>query len=119
MASPRGQRIQASCQIIWGDGDYDIDIDNEWCTTYWASVKKDFGLSFGPPLIMTGICDSQDHAMRELDRMLFDWARQIRSGQPMTDNQSLKIFGGPRGENKPILKQFIALMEKHEKANSQ
>lgn len=112
MPSDLGQRIQASCEIIWGKGDYDIDIETDDWTTYWAIVKRDFGTSFGPPLTMTGICDSSDHAWRELDRMLRVWARQVLSGQPMTKDQSLEIFGGPRGQNKAILELFLDELSK-------
>jgi hypothetical protein len=30
---------------------------------------------------MTGICNSEEQAWRELDKMLDLWARQIQSGQ--------------------------------------
>ena len=71
------KRIQASCEIIWGTGDYDIDIETDDWISYMAIVKRDFGTSLGPPLTMTGLCRSSDHACRELDRMLGVWARQI------------------------------------------
>jgi hypothetical protein len=110
MSSTLFQRILASCETIWGKADYDLDLETDDWITYWAVVKKDLGTSFGPPLTMTGACDSEDHAWRELDRMLRIWAEQKRSGQPMTDDQSLEIFGGPNGRNKPILRQFNAKM---------
>lgn len=112
MASPQSQRIQASCVTIWGNGDYDIDIETDDCILYYAVVKKDFGDSFGPPLTITGICNSENHVWRELDRMLGLWARVVQSGQPMTEDQNLEIFGGPNGQNKPILREFMAMMSK-------
>jgi hypothetical protein len=114
MSSTQFQRILASCEIIWGKGDYDLDVETDDWVTYWAVVKKDLGTSFGPPLTMTGACGSDGHAWRELDRMLHLWAEQKRSGQPMTDDQRLEIFGGPSGRNKPILRQFIARMNERE-----
>ncbi|KAJ9195779.1 hypothetical protein DTO164E3_6614 [Paecilomyces variotii] len=114
MASARSRRILARCEIIWGKGDYDIDLETDDYTTYWALVKRDFGTKFGPPLTMTGLCGSENAATRELDRMLGIWAQQVQSGQPMTDDQSLEIFGGPHGDNKWILKQFIDMLNKKE-----
>jgi hypothetical protein len=111
MSSIQGQRIQTNCQIIWGDGDYDIDVETDDWITYWAVVQKDYGTSFGAPLTMTGICRSKEHAWRELDRMLSAWAMQKQSGSPMTDDQRLDIFGGPNGVNKPILQKLIAKMK--------
>ncbi|KAJ5959467.1 uncharacterized protein N7479_006617 [Penicillium vulpinum] len=113
MSSPQGQRIQASCVTIWGKGDYEIDIETEDRMSYYAVVKKDFGSSFGPPLTMTGECNSQEHVWKELDRMLGLWARVEQSGQPMTEYQRLEIFGGPNGQNKPILRQFFEEQKRH------
>ncbi|KAH9203590.1 hypothetical protein DL95DRAFT_472248 [Leptodontidium sp. 2 PMI_412] len=31
MTAAQGERIQANCKIIWGDGDYDLDVE----TDYW------------------------------------------------------------------------------------
>ncbi|KAI7977207.1 hypothetical protein EIK77_005412 [Talaromyces pinophilus] len=111
MSSIQWQRIQTYCQTIWGPGDYDIDVETDDWISYYAVVKRDYGTSFGSPLTITGICRSQDHAWRELDRMLGAWATQAQSGRPMTDDETLKIFGGPNGENKPLLKQFLTKMK--------
>lgn len=78
MSSNQGQRIQTNCQTIWGPGDYDVDVETDDWTSYYAVVKRDYGTSFGPPLTITGICHSEDHAWRELDRMLGAWATQAR-----------------------------------------
>jgi hypothetical protein len=55
---------------------------------------------------MTGICNSEEQAWRELDRMLGVWAKQVQSGKPMTKAQWLEIFGGPNGRNTFILEKF-------------
>lgn len=72
MASDRSKRIEANCKNIWGDGDYDIDVETDDWTTYYGYIKRDFGLSYGPLLLMTAGCRSPDHVFAELDRML-DW----------------------------------------------
>merc|ERR1712098_197834 len=97
----RRERIQINCKIIWGDGNYDLDLETDDWVAYGV-VKRDYGTSFGSPLTMTGLYNSSGH-WGELERMLDLWARQIRSGQPMTKAQSLEIFRGPNGRNKPIL----------------
>lgn len=107
MSSAQSQRIKASCEVIWGKADYDIDIETDDYMTYQAIVQKDLGTSY-EPLTMTGLCNSKDLAWKELDRMLGLWARQKQSGQPMTKDQELEIFGGPNGQNKPILRQYFA-----------
>lgn len=113
MTSPQSERIQASCVTIWGSSDYDVDIETDDWTSYYAVVKKDFGSSFGPPLTMTGMHNSEDQVWSELDRMLGLWARIVESGEPMTEEQDLEIFGGPNGRDKPILRQFFAEMRKY------
>jgi hypothetical protein len=112
MSSAQGKRIQANCEIIWGKCDYEFDVEADDCETYFGSVKKDFGDMYGPLLTMTGMCNSREQAWRELDRMLGAWAAQIQSGQPMTKEQELDIFGGPNGRNKRILEQFMTVLEK-------
>jgi hypothetical protein len=82
-AEDQGKRIQANCKIIWGDDDYNIDIETDDWTSYLGYVKKDFGFSFGPLLAMTGFCSSREETWDELDRMLGVWAGQVRSGKPM------------------------------------
>jgi hypothetical protein len=46
--------------------------------------------------------------------MLDVWARQEQSGEPMTKNQRLEIFGGPNGQNNAVLEMFMAELEKRE-----
>jgi hypothetical protein len=102
----QGKRIQDLCQILWGNYDYELDIETDDWEVYQCIVRKDFGSSFGPPLTMTGLCNSEDEAWNELERMLGLWATQVQSGQPMTMAQRLDIFGGPKGENRKILELF-------------
>jgi hypothetical protein len=81
MPSIRSQRIEENCKIIWGnDCDYDIDLETDDWVEYACVVKKDFGLSFGPPLTLTSLCPSSEAAFSELDRMLELWAKQVKRG---------------------------------------
>lgn len=114
MTAAQGARIEANCKIIWGDGDYDLDVETDDWVEYACVVKRDFGLCIGPPLTMTGLCNSAEQAWRELDRMLGVWARQIQGGHPMTKAQSLEIFGGPNGRKRAILEKFHDEVEKRE-----
>jgi hypothetical protein len=43
MTSAEGQRIQTYCEIIWGKGDYDVDVETDDWETYYGVVKRDFG----------------------------------------------------------------------------
>ena len=106
MTTEQVQKVQANCKIIWGDADYDLDLETDW-ETYIYVVKKDYGLHLGPPLTMTGVCDSEKQAWSELDRMLDIWAKQVQSGKPMTRAQRLEIFGGPNGRNRLALEKFF------------
>ncbi|KAH7109597.1 hypothetical protein B0J11DRAFT_586451 [Dendryphion nanum] len=115
MSSAQGQRIEQNCKIIWGNNcEYDLDIETEDHISYICSVKKDFGTSFGPPLMITDVCPSSEAAWKELDRMLNLWAEQVKRGTPMTKEENLEIFGGRRGEQKMILSKFIDILEKRE-----
>jgi hypothetical protein len=102
----QGKRIQDLCKALWGNYEYELDIETDDWEVYQCIVRKDFGSSFGPPLTMTGLCNSEDEAWNELERMLGLWATQVQSGQPMTMAQRLNIFGGPKGENRNILELF-------------
>ncbi|KAI8938683.1 hypothetical protein NX059_004550 [Plenodomus lindquistii] len=113
MSSARGQRLKANCKIIWGDDcEYDLDLETDDYIDYACIVKKDFGLSLGPPLTMTCLCPSEEAAWAELDRMLGLWAQQVQRGTPMTKNETLDIFGGRRGQYKQLLRSFIDELEK-------
>ena len=117
MSSTQGQRIEANCKITWGKGsEYDLDIETDDYVHYTCHVKKDFGDRFGPPLAMTAVCRSSDAAWADLDRMLQIWARQVERGTPMTKDETLEIFGGPKGELKPLLAKVVDVLEKREGA---
>ena len=119
MSSAQGQRIEANCKIIWGnDCEYDLDIETDDYVNYMCHVKKDFGDSFGPPLTMTSLCRSSEAAWAELDRMLELWAKQVKRGTPMTKDEQLEVFGGPKGEHKKLISQVIDAFEKREGAKS-
>lgn len=113
----QGERIQASCRIIWGPGDYDIDVKTDDWVYYQAAVCQDFGTFFGVPLTMTGLCRSYEHARDELDRMLRVWARQTQTGLPMTKEKVLEIFGGPGGNNRGTLEMFMDEKERRERTS--
>ena len=117
MSSIQGQRIEANCKIIWGNGyEFDLDIETEDYVTYICVVKIDFGESFGPPLMLTSGCPSSEAAWAELDRMLDLWAKQVQRGTPMTRDESLKIFGGPRGQHRQLLRKAMDAFERREGA---
>jgi hypothetical protein len=115
MSAEQGQRIQSNCRVLWGDEDYELDIEtNDWMT-YHCHVRKDFGSHFGPPLIMTGECNSSEKAGRELDRMLAAMAQQAKTREPMTKAQKLEVFGGPNGHNRKTVGAFLDLLDKLKK----
>jgi hypothetical protein len=102
----QGKRIHAFCKLIWGEADYDIDLENERCESYWCIVKKDFGDSYGPPLIMTtSVCHTENAAFNELERMLRIKADKVKSGKPITKDDKLEIHGGRNGEFRDLLQK--------------
>lgn len=78
MAADRGQRIRNHCETIWGKADYDLEIETDDWVSYMVIARKDLGTSFGPPLAVTGLCNSKEQAWSELERMLGAWATQVR-----------------------------------------
>jgi hypothetical protein len=105
--------MKENCKTIWGnDFDYSFDIETDDYMNWACHVQKDFGTSFEPPLIMAASCSSEVAAWGELDRMLSSWATQIQSDTPMTKDESLYIFGGPRGEYQSLLNDVMNLAEK-------
>ena len=113
MSDAQGKRIEANCKIIWGnDCEYDLDIETDDYVNYTCHVRKDFGDSLGPPLTMTSLCPSSEAAWAELDRMLELWATQVKRGTPMTKDETLELFGGPKGEHKKVLSEFMDELEK-------
>lgn len=63
---------------------------------------------------LPGLCNSQDRAWSELDRMLDVWARQVQSGLPMTKEQSLDIFSRPNGQGRAVLGKFLDELKRRE-----
>ena len=113
MVSDQVKRIEANCKIIWGNEcEYDLDIETDDYVNYTCHVKRDFGTSFGPPLTITSVCRSSEAAWAELDRMLKLWAKQVKRGTPMTRDERLEIFGGPKGEYKNLLSELLDRFEK-------
>lgn len=50
MSSARGQRIEAYCEIIWGQGDYDLELETDETDDYVTCmivVRKDLGTEYG------------------------------------------------------------------------
>lgn len=60
--APQGKRIEGLCKIVWGECDYELDAETDDWEEYSCIVGKDLGSSFGRPLTMTGLCDSEDEA---------------------------------------------------------
>lgn len=113
MPTPRSERIEANCKVIWGpDSDYDLDLETDDYVNYACHVKKDFGLSYGPILAMTSLCPSEDAALAELDRMLLIWAEQVKRGTPMTKDETLSIYSGYKGEYTSLISDFMYKKEK-------
>ncbi|KAF2793565.1 hypothetical protein K505DRAFT_375244 [Melanomma pulvis-pyrius CBS 109.77] len=103
----QGQRIQEYCKKIWGaDKDFDLDIETDDYENYLCLVREDRGLSFGPVLTMTSLCYGPKEAWHELERMLYLWAKSVESGRPMTQEERLNIFSGPKGKHRKLLMEF-------------
>jgi hypothetical protein len=95
--------MQLYCKIIWGPGDlYEFEVQtDDWEFYYWTVEKTEDGRS--RPLSMTPHCRGKEAAWKELARMLRIWAIQAATGKPLTKEQRLAIFGGPRGEYRALL----------------
>jgi hypothetical protein len=79
----RGERIEAYCKTIWGNDDYDLEIDNEE-NLYYAWVRKDHGTHYGPLLTdscLSRPCHSADSACIELERMLAQMCKHVPSSK--------------------------------------
>jgi len=117
MPSTQVQRIEANCRIIWGNGsEYELDIETDDYVNYSCYVRRDFGTSFGPALMIAIAHGSSERALAELDRMLGLWVKYIERGTPMSKDERLEIFGGPRGKYKNLLSEVIDVYEKIEGA---
>lgn len=115
----RYQRIEANCKKIWGAHKYfDIDIETDDYEYYLCVVKEDHGLSFSPPMTMITLFYGGDRALDELDRMLRLWATQVEGGRPMSMEEQLEIFSGPRGEHRWVLEEFVKKVDEKEAAGA-
>ncbi len=102
MSADQGQRIQRNCRLLWGDGNYELDIETDDWLTYYCYVRKDFGLHFGPLLTMTGACNSSENAWRELDRMLAAMAQQAKTRKQMTEAQKSEVLKDQTGATEKL-----------------
>jgi hypothetical protein len=44
--------------------------------------------------------------------MLELWAKQVKRGTPMTKDERLEVFGGPKGKHRKLLSKFMDEREK-------
>jgi hypothetical protein len=110
----RSRRVQKDCQTIRGaETELEIDTETDDYDYYCCVVKGDFEPHSGHQghLTTTALCYGQDQALNELDRMLCVWARQVESGQPMTNEGTLEIFPGPHEKHRNVLQEFIWVQE--------
>lgn len=63
---------------------------------------------------MTTLCSGEKEAWHELERMLYVWAKSVESGRPMTQEERLKIFAGPKGEFRKLLMEIEKFKEIHD-----
>jgi len=84
MPSDQGEHFQANCKLIYGDYDYDLEFETDDYVHYNCVVRKDFGLHFGPLLIMTHYYPSIEAASAELNRMLAHMVAHVESGKSMS-----------------------------------
>jgi hypothetical protein len=81
MSDNQGERIQNNCRAIWGDGNYELDIETDNWMDWYCYVRKDYGLSFGDLLWMAGPCNSPEETWGELDRGLAARAQHVKAQQ--------------------------------------
>ncbi|KAI0804126.1 hypothetical protein GGR55DRAFT_333716 [Xylaria sp. FL0064] len=79
MSVDKAERMQANCRAIWGNGNYDLDCEGDYEGGTWLCfVKQDYGLEYGPLLIMTLPAATPEQAWEELERMLNYGAEKAR-----------------------------------------
>ncbi|WPH02474.1 Hypothetical protein R9X50_00533800 [Acrodontium crateriforme] len=103
MSSDQCKRLEGYCKTIWGEGDdYEFDVETDDYEYYQIFVgrEQDGRLC---PLTATSVCCGEESAWRDLERMLQVWATQVETGKPMTKEQKLTIFGGPRGDLRDVI----------------
>jgi hypothetical protein len=65
--------------------------------TYFAYVYKDLGHSFGDMLTNSGVWNSEDRAVDELERILAIESKHALSGIPMTKDELVNCYGVKTG----------------------
>jgi hypothetical protein len=71
----RYERIEANCKIIWGDKDYDFEVEggdmfSQSDPGFQIFVREDRGTSWGHFLTATPLYRNQETCWSELDRVL-------------------------------------------------
>jgi alpha-glucuronidase len=110
------QRILVNCKKIWGaDMDFDLETETDEYEYYSCHVRHDRGITYGPVLIMSTLCDGKDSAWNEVDRMLLVMAKSVDSGRAMTKDERLEAASGPNEEWRDILR---TVMEKKDELDA-
>jgi hypothetical protein len=79
----RYKRIEANCKIIWGDRDYDFEVEGggqcfaDDDVGFQIYVRKDHGTEWGPNLTMTPLYKKEETCWSELDRVLKLHAEEV------------------------------------------
>jgi hypothetical protein len=89
----QGQRIQEYCRNIYGAGDYDIEFENVDHWDYYIYVRRDYGTHFGHMLTNSGVCNTEEKAIANLERILSIESKHARSGVPMTKAELIDCYG--------------------------
>ncbi|KAF1985737.1 hypothetical protein K402DRAFT_464073 [Aulographum hederae CBS 113979] len=128
----RCERMEANCRILWGPGEYVIDLEYEDATAFypyesWSTmVRRDFGDNFGLPLTMTPrTYRTAEAAWTELDRVLEGSARDAKRRPPVSEEEQRKIIAKDKeaaeafNNNPNILMEGIEKVEKYRKEHPQ
>ena len=78
-----GARNQEYSTNLSGQSDsgYDLDIETDDHVYYQGFIRKDDGYSFGPPIMATVLCNSEDKAYDELEKELAFYCKRKSSGK--------------------------------------
>ncbi|TID13003.1 Glycerol kinase [Venturia nashicola] len=116
----RDERIEANTKIIGGDLDYRFDLIGSGDPSFFQIVVKKELAHKSESLTHTRFCKGSEQAWDELDRLLGAWARQRQSGQDMTEEERLDIFGnGLYVKDDENLRRFETSLEAIEKKDEQ
>lgn len=117
-SSESGDNNLINCEIIWGKGEYELDIEGDYDEGFVCSVHRVYNDGDERPLIMTRLCKSSKKAWKELKTMLDCLAEQKKSGKPMTKEQKPVVFGGSDGRSKNSASESWKYKEKIESGSS-